>query len=236
MKTIKSIIKELLSAIYPNKCVCCGEIIDNNKQLCSDCDLNLERVDVNDFCTKCGLEKASCVCEYNVYRFDSLICSFKNQGFAQKIYYSYKFGKKQFYVDFLVDEMCKSIENFYKDNTFDYICSVPTFKKLGYDHSGYIAKEVSKRLNIPVASNLLKVVKRSKSQHKSTFKERMENVEGKYIYNYRIDGKNILLIDDIKTTGATIDECTRILLYAGADSVSCVVALSSETNKTKTKN
>ncbi len=233
MNKIKKIIKELTSAIYPNKCVCCGEIIGTEKHICSECDLRLERIDINNFCTKCGLENDNCGCQYNIYRFESLVCSFKNQGLAQQIYYSYKFAKKQFYVDFLANEMCSTIEEFYNDNDFDLICAVPTVKKYGYDHSGYIAKQISKKLNIQFAASLLKTVKKGKSQHNSTFKERMENVEGKYIYNYRVDNKKILLIDDIKTTGATIDECAKILLYAGAQSVSCAVALCSEINKTK---
>ena len=78
---------------------------------------------------------------------------------------------------------------------------------------------------------VLSCVKKVKKQHKSSIKERLLNTEGKYKCNYRIDNKNVLLIDDIKTTGATLDECAKELLFAGANSVYCITVLGSSTSK-----
>ena len=64
-----------------------------------------------------------------------------------------------------------------------------------------------------------------KQQHKLSIKNRLTNVNGKFYFNYRIDGATVLLVDDIRTTGATLDECAKMLLYAGADKVYCVTAL-----------
>ncbi len=233
MKIFKRFLKELLSAIYPNKCIGCGEIIDTQKYLCNNCNSNIERVNLNDICTDCGLEKDNCVCKYNVYRFNSLITVFKNIGIARNSYYSYKFGKKQFYVKFFAEEMTDSIKKCYSDIEFDFICAVPCLKGHKYDHSGYIANEIAKAMGITYKNDLLVCNKKVKSQHKSTFKERMNNVDGKYSYNYKIDNATVLLVDDIKTTGATIDECARILLFAGAKSVYCITALGSISQENK---
>ncbi len=222
--------KKLISAVYPNKCISCGEIIKEDDYLCSICDLAIERTELDNICTDCGLEKEFCVCKYQVFRFNALISVFKNTGLAQKTYYSYKFGKKQFSADFFANEMANAVKKCYSDVNFDFICSVPSYGKYKYDHSGYISKSISKMLMIPYEGDLLKCCKRVKKQHKSSFKDRLGNVEGKFLCNKSINNAVILLIDDIKTTGATIDECTRTLLFAGAKAVYCVTALGTISN------
>lgn len=231
MKRIEKICNLLLSAIYPKKCICCSELICEEKNLCSDCETKIERNNFDEICLSCGFEKESCVCRYHIYRFNALVCVFKNDGFARKAYYAYKFNKKQHYVDFFATEICNAIKKCYADIRFDFICSVPSATRYGYDHSGYIAKKVSAALNIPYVNNILSCVKKTKKQHESTIKERLINTNGKYRYNFNINNATVLLVDDIKTTGATLDECSKELLYAGADSVYCVTALGSSTSK-----
>ncbi len=224
------LIKELISTIYPNKCIGCGEIIDEIESLlCDFCLKNIERNNVLDLCTTCGYENKNCVCKYNIYRFNKLLSVFKNEGIAQKIYYNYKFNKRQHYAKYFADEMTLFIKQFYSDIKFDYVCSVPNSKKFlirqSYDHSRFLAEHIAQNLNIPYLKNILFCDKVSKKQHKSSIKERLINVDEKYKYNFNIDGKTVLLVDDIRTTGATLDECSKTLLYAGADNVYCVVAL-----------
>ena len=231
MKTFKQFFKTLIATVYPNKCICCGEIIDEDALICHDCNFKIERIDPNNICLKCGLEKENCVCKYNIFRFNSLVCVFNNTGLAKKAYYAYKFGKRQHYVNFFAKEISDYVAKCYGEINFDFICAVPSYRKYGYDHSGYLAREVSKNLGVPFMDGLLTCIKKSKKQHSSTINERLNNVDGKYRANYRVDNKKILLIDDIKTTGATIDECARVLLFAGADSVFCATALGTSMSK-----
>lgn len=229
-------LKILISSIYPNRCICCGEIIDEDAFICDKCDTRIERNDIKNYCFDCGFEKDECACKYNVYRFTSSVSAFKNEAYAQKAYYAYKFYKKQNYCQFFVDELSNVINTCYNDADFDFICYVPSYNRRGYNHSGYIAKAISKNLNIPFYNDLLYCVKKCKKQHKSSIKERINNVDGKYAANYRIDQKRVLLIDDIKTTGSTLDECARVLLFAGAQSVHCATVLgSSSKNQLKNK-
>ena len=64
-------------------------------------------------------------------------------------------------------------------------------------------------------------------------KERFKNVEGLYGAKGKVNGKNILLVDDIKTTGATLNECAKQLILSGADNVYCVTGLISDRRKEK---
>ncbi len=231
MNKFKSFFKALISAIYPNKCICCSSLISEEQHVCEKCNASLERNTFSNICLSCGFEKSECVCKYNVYRFNALVCVFKNIGLAKDAYYSYKFGKRQHYSNFFAQEMSNAVKECYKDIKFDFICSVPSFKRYGYDHSKYLAKGMSNILRIPYTNKLISCVKRTKKQHKSTIKERILNTNGKYKCNYRVDNACVLLVDDIKTTGATIDECAKMLLFAGADSVYCVTTLGSSATK-----
>lgn len=231
MKKIKKFYNLIVETIYPKKCMCCGEIIDEDASLCEVCENNIERVNLDNICLDCGFEKEFCVCKYNVFRFNSSISVFKNDGAAQKVYYSYKFAKRQHYCNFFADELVAAIYKCYNGLNFDIVCYVPSYKKRGFNHSGYIAAAVSKKLNVPFGDDLLSCVKKCKKQHRSTIIERINNVDGKYAANYSVKDKKILLIDDIKTTGATLDECARELLFAGAESVYCATVLGSHTLK-----
>ena len=223
------IFKYLISAVYPNKCMGCGDIIDEEKTLCNICEAKIERNCLEDLCLNCGFEKDECVCNFNIYRFDKLISVFKNDGIAQRANYRYKFNRLRHYVNFFAKEMSEAVKILYGDVSFDFICSVPSnrgfFNNTHYNHCEYIASAMSNELGLPYVKDVLYCRKSSKLQHKSTIKERLVNVEGKYDYNFRIDGKTVLLVDDIRTTGATLEECSKMLLYAGADAVYCVTAL-----------
>lgn len=235
MKNVKSLFKTLISAIYPNKCICCGEILDEGAYICDNCSVKIERINLDDICLDCGRENENCVCKYNIFRFNALVCVFKNIGLARRAYYSYKFGKKQHYANYFAEEVYHAIKRCYDGTRFDIVCAVPAYQRFGYDHSGYVAELVAEKLGIPFNDKLLFCIKKSKKQHKSTIKERLHNVDGKYFANCRLDNKKVLLIDDIKTTGATLDECAKTLLFAGADCVYCATVLGA-TEKSKNKN
>lgn len=231
------IYKYFITAIYPNKCIGCGDIIKENRTLCDYCEKKIERNSLENLCLNCGFEKNDCVCKFNIYRFNKLISVFKNKGIAQKAYYKYKFHKYQHYSNFFAKEMVNAVKLLYKDIDFDFICAVPSgknyLKNTRYNHCEYIANIMSAELGLPFLKDVLYCRKHSKLQHKSKISERLLNVDGKYDYNFRIDGKTVLLIDDIRTTGATLDECAKMLLYAGADGVFCVTALCTSVNSGK---
>lgn len=102
-------------------------------------------------------------------------------------------------------------------------------KKLsrGFNQTEVMAKIISDILGVPLI-NALKCVKFVHSQHELGIKQRRENVKDMYVPTGSLRGKSLLLVDDIKTTGATLNECAVQLLSAGADCVYCVTALISE--------
>ncbi len=224
------IFKSLISVLFPNVCVCCKEIIEEGEFLCDFCFEELERIQKEKICIKCGNQKKNCECKRRVYRFSGIVAPFFNETSARKAIYGFKIAKREEITKFFINEMVLAIRQNFYDIKFDEVCFVPMFKrdelKKGFNHSELLAKGVAGKLGIKF-SELLLSHKKKMPQHKLRPKERMENVKGIYYCNKNLSGKTILLVDDIKTTGATLDECTKQLLFAGAERVYCVTGVMS---------
>jgi ComF family protein len=95
----------------------------------------------------------------------------------------------------------------------------------GFNQSGEIARELSKSLKIPFLENILMKIKTTLPQVELSEKERRENVRGSFFVKNKdsIKGKKILLVDDIYTTGSTMEEAARILRESGAKEVIGIV-------------
>ena len=222
----KRLFSRVFGFFFPNVCFSCGRIIDEGQHLCHECEETLLDISPETACPFCGIEKPDCDCVYSVYYFKSATACFYNEGTAKNIVYNYKLGHKDYFSGYVARFMSRDIKAKFKDVKFDYIVSVPpTAKspfKRGFDQTKLLAKHISKSLGVPVKRGIIGCRPFSRSQHESAnYKERFKNVKGKYYVKKRVKADNVLLIDDIKTTGATLDACARELLYSGAKRVYC---------------
>ena len=143
----------------------------------------------------------------------------------QNIVHQFKY-KNKFRV---AQEMGRVSGNLFKSEgvSFDagYIIPVPLFRtkrvQRGYNQSEYIAKGLNEILGIPVLRSALKRIRNTRTQTGLDIDERKQNMEGAFtVKNIEaISGKNIILVDDVVTTGATINECAKTLKEAGAGDV-----------------
>jgi len=108
---------------------------------------------------------------------------------------------------------------------FDLIIPIPLHQlkkaERGYNQAYYFAKGVGKILKVKVSDRIVKRVKYTESQTTMNLNEREENISGAFKLKNKnpVGGKSILLLDDVITTGATISECGKILLEAGANKI-----------------
>ncbi|MCH8942113.1 MAG: ComF family protein [Bacteroidetes bacterium] len=157
---------------------------------------------------------------------------FENDKELQHIIHSIKYSNK-FAVGKRLGEMIAEIRgNEIKTWNIDLIVPVPLhhLKKAnrGYNQSFYIAKGLGKSLNIPVNQSILKRVKFTQTQTTLTLVERQENVGNAFKVKKTklVEGKNILIIDDVITTGATQNECAKVLKEDGANKIyACATAI-----------
>jgi len=224
-----NIFKAISLCFFPNNCLGCGKVLDEETYFCDYCYENIEHCQVDRICRKCGLPKKHCQCSKNIFHFDACVAPLKNDGSAKLAMYKFKFRHKTHYAKYFAEQMAIIFRQRYFDRDFDFITYVPmpfsNKLKRGYNQSFILAEELSKILNIPLGVNVLKCTRKSKTQHELSEKERFENIKGKYVCCKSIIGKKVLLVDDIKTTGATFDECSKQLMANGADSVCCISAL-----------
>ena len=190
IKIIKIALEALLDIIYPydNKCIICG--VEGFLGICSKCKSEIKRV-----------HQQEEIMAYGYYG-----------GVLKKLILNLKYHKSFIAGKVLADLLCQIIIE--KKLSIDCICYVPiskdSLKKRGFNQCSVLAKNISSILDIPVIDCLVKV-KETKEQKLLGKEERMKNILDAFeIKNKeKLFKKNILLIDDVYITGATINECKK---------------------------
>jgi competence protein ComFC len=185
---------------YINKCEVCGIERDVDDCLCSIC-----RDEINTQVH--GETKAKELTAFSVYNYS---------GSVAKLVRGYKYNGRRYLADFMAGEMSKAL-----NEDFDSVCYVPLHKKRlrqrGFDQAELLAKSISKTMNIPF-KNVIERIRNTKTQVSLGLKQRQENMKGAFAASGQISG-NVVLVDDVLTTGATAGECAAVLLDAGASNV-----------------
>lgn len=222
------------------KCIVCGsEIFSESKYcLCEKC--GLEFNDGN-FCQKCGtaIDNMAVFCE-DCKNYKPHYSQAKSvliyEGNAKKLIRGYKYGNKKYLYKPLGEMMsdCFARQNWKIDVIIPAPISRQRLKERGYNQSLLLAKVISDKFNIPTEQNFLHKIKNTPYQARSSRAERFSQVKGVFASSDEINikGKNILLIDDVMTTGATVDELSRLILKKGANKV-YVLVLSQPRKKIK---
>ncbi len=220
-------IKEIFEYIlFTKRCACCKEIIYPYEDVCSTCKRDLKFIE--NICNTCGNTKAKCECKLRSHLFYGITVPLFNEGSARQGIWHLKFRGKLSAADYFGKLMADCVKRDFGNIDFDFITAVPiknkTFGKR-LNHAELLANKVSEHLSIPTDFSVISKKKHNKTQHELDFRERVKNVNGVYSVNKSLENKNVLLVDDIKTTGATLNECSKQLLLGGAKTVYCVTAL-----------
>ena len=223
-------------------CLACRrEIPDGTKfSLCKNCLDNLEEIK-GKMCEKCGEElqgdnKFCDTCKSVEYNFDKSRSFAKYEEVASKIVKRFKYNGKLYYGEYIAQLMSTKDECF---ENIDMIVFVPIGDKRkrerGFNQAEVIAENLSKIKNLPFCDCLEKVGN-EKHQAGLSKNERQKNLSGtiklKDEAKKEIKGKNVLIIDDVFTTGATLSECAKILKTAKPKSVFCYTFAKTVLNST----
>ena len=223
MKKIFRIQEKILNQIYPQTCGICGKI--DTKSICSKCNLELKKQAEIRILQKEYIEEKS---EKEKY-FQELMYIFKYEGQIRQLILDYKFNEKSYIYKTFVNFLLKNKKIFENIKKYDKIISVPIskkrYKERGYNQSLLIANEISKQTNLELVNNCLIKTKNIIEQSKLNKEDRQQNIQGVYsIQNEEIiTNKKVLLIDDIYTTGSTVNECSKILQQANPKKIGILV-------------
>jgi len=227
MKIIKKFFEYLISLIFPRRCGFCGRTIAANLHICKECGDNLPRI-LGDICKNCGRELNVCCCKNKKYEFELCVAPFYYEGIVKSGIWRYKYRGKLYAAETFSYYLLDAIHLEYSNIDFDIVSAVPMskkeFAKRGYNQSVLLAKLLARKLNIKYSEALTKICD-TKTQQSCNALQRQGNVFGVFkatdIKN--IKDKTILFVDDISTTGTTLNECSKMLKLAGAKQIYCVV-------------
>lgn len=202
----------ILRLLFPPKCVLCGGL--------------LERQEL-DLCHTCRADAPIVEGRRQNHRFiEAWTALWYYEGHARESLLRYKFGRRRSYAPSYGRLLALRIQE-ELGSEFDAITWVPVSRKRrrhrGFDQVELLAKAVSRELGIPAVC-LLKKTRHTPAQSSlSQSAERRANVLGAYepVRPFPASGQRVLLLDDIITTGSTVQECAKTLLIGGAGSVCC---------------
>ncbi len=227
---LREVFDSLLSLLFPRHCPCCDSLTVDGAKICKHCREALDKVRLgSEVCIKCGLPFDQCVCGRTVFLFEGIVAPFKYEGAAARGVLGIKKNSSCEAADFFAEEAVAALKRSCPERSFDTVCPVPMHsskrRMRDFDHTELLARREAELLGLPFEALLEQTVK-SSTQHTLSYDRRRENVRN--IYRVRdgmaVKGKKILLIDDIKTSGATLNECAHVLLKEGAASVFCLTA------------
>ncbi len=221
---------DLKGIIFPRRCPVCDKILEYRGELiCEKCREKLVYIE-EPKCKKCGKqlirhEDEYCYdCKKKKHLYKEGIAVFAHTGEIKKSIYKIKYCNKREYVDFYAGEVTRLYGKKINSWNSDAIIPVPLHRKKqlsrGYNQAEIIAKVISKQTGIPMNSKILMRIKNTKPQKELNDTDRKKNLENAFKINKSIVKlKKVILVDDIYTTGSTIDGCTEELIKGGIDEV-----------------
>lgn len=228
----------ILYLLFPRTCFCCGIDLPANEQgfLCKECLKKLKKPGPI-ICQRCGitLKDGGAHC-FNCRgtKAKHFKCSLIRSALdfnepSRSLIHGLKYEKYTNIAKFFAPLMNKTLLENPNMLEAEYFVPVPIhkkrFKKRGFNQAEVLARELSALADIPVL-NALERIKNTKSQTKLTKRQRAENIKEAFICSCpkEIKKKAIILIDDVCTTGATLEECAKVLKKAGAREVYAICA------------
>ena len=216
-----------LGILYPQTCCFCGKI--SREKLCAQCAKKVEYIE-EPRCKKCGKpisqeEKEFCYdCEKRELSYEQGRSLWLHKGPVRWSVYQFKYHNRRIYGAFYAEELFRMYGEQIKAWEIQTIIPIPLHRrrrrKRGYNQAEILAKHLGRLTGIVVDTKSVIRIRNTKPQKKLNRRQRKSNLEVafKVVKDAKLP-QNILLIDDIYTTGNTIDAVTRVLKEKGAQKV-----------------
>ena len=224
----------ILEMLFSRVCEGCGAAMDEEDgSICWDCQTTIRTVQAP-YCERCGdpvagmvTDAYECVwCRKTAPAFDWARSAVRYDGVARKCLRRFKYGAGFW----LLDDLAGWLAALWRScpagiREADMVVPVPLYarkrRERGYNQAALLASALAVRMGVPFRGNVLRRALPTPSQTRLTAAQRLHNVKGVFSvpWSRRAEGARIVLVDDVMTTGATVNECARTLKAAGAASV-----------------
>lgn len=221
-----------LNLLYPPHCAICQCHTPAEEHLCGSCRKKAPAI-AAPFCHTCsepfsgniGTEFSCPNCRERRLYFTCAVSRYQSRDAVRELIHRFKYNRQMYLRHVLTDWLEETLgDSRLQTPACNAIVPVPLHstrrRERGFNQADLLSEELSKRSGIPLR-NCLKRIRYTTSQTTFDREERMENLRGAFQMRQHQDVRNLhlLLIDDILTTGSTVNECARVLMDAGAASV-----------------
>lgn len=222
-------VKNVLRTVYPCRCAICGKVVSAGNEVCENCYKGVERVK-GKICFLCGRGKKQCFCKGHRFFYKGIAAPFYYSGSVKSGIIQLKFHNNASCVETFSKAMAVCAKKRYAEKGFDCVVAMPiSSKRLNerqYNQSALLAEKVAKELDINYFADLVEKTYDTPAQMRLNNDMRKGNIIG--VFNVKqaeaVRNKTVLICDDVATTGATLNECAKMLLLAGAKEVWCLTA------------
>jgi ComF family protein len=223
----------MLDFIYPRSCVHCGvSAPEPMRHVCWDCLADTPKVE-SPFCICCGDPVAGDVqhdyacfsCSREKPGFNFARSAARYEGAVGEALRALKYDHSFWVVPDMTALLLACVQAEYSRVEFDLVTSVPLHpvrrRARGYNQSALLGRSLSRQMNVLYKERVVRRVRSTVTQTGLTAPQRAANVSGAFRtgFLYQLEGKKILLVDDVMTTGATVSACAKSLVSSGAASV-----------------
>ena len=223
----------MLDMLYPRNCTACGQPpTPPLDYLCWDCLSGTLKVEPP-FCAVCGDPVAGDVqhsyvcfsCSREMPAFDRARSAVRYDGAVAGALRNLKYNSALWMVNDLSFLLYKCVQAEFHDVEFDAVTAVPLhpsrYRARGFNQSAVLAEKLARRMSVPFRAGLVRRIRPTDTQTGLTAPQRTDNVCGAFKTGlfFRPRGRKVLLVDDVMTTGATVNACAKALKQGGAAAV-----------------
>lgn len=219
----------LIGIFFPRRCPICDEVILAGEKVCEPCSKKLPYIE-EPACKKCGKQLENERQEYcgdctgKVHRYCQGKAVFSYRAGMKLSMYRFKYSNKREYADFFAEEAVKKYGRWLKKREIEVIVPVPMYpakkRSRGYNQAEVFGEALGRKTGIAVDKYLVKRVKNTIPQKALNDRQRKDNLKGAFQVRANIvKYTKIVLVDDIYTTGATVDAIAEALEKAGVKEV-----------------
>ena len=223
----------VLTAFFPHHCFLCDEVLPKEQLLCAECREHAPYI-LPPICDHCGRGVDVCICGGHSHSYARCVSPFYHDGLVQSSILRLKTRYDTDVAEGFATEMAELVRREYGGIPFDLITSVPLHRKdlrqRGFDQAAGLAQALARIMQRPYVPTLTKLT-HTEPQKELTAIRRKGNLLGVFDVTADVAGRTILLVDDVITTGSTLDECAKMLKIYGAEEVYAITAASAVLQK-----
>jgi len=236
MNLLVNAVRGLTDLVFPRACAGCGGPVgDESPHICWNCLASLWPIQ-RPYCSICGDPIWGCVeheficaaCSARRPGFDAARSAMHYDGRMAEILQEFKYRRASHLSHDLAVFLLQCVRTHYSIASIDALVPVPLHRRKErertYNQARLLARDLAGALGKPLLTQILVRCRATPTQTRLTASERRENVRGAFVPRNEnwIEGRRLLLVDDVMTTGATVDECARVLKSAGAAVVKAI--------------